>query len=106
MAPSQERVTLQALVFSDSSELTVCTAGPLGDCLTRLHSGARTLKEALGDWLIPRHAAHFENAVKAGKILLWIRVADADQERRAYQTLLASSSNSVGVHDLILPGEQ
>src|SRR5262249_40361432 len=27
----------------------------------------------------------------------------ADDERRAYQTLLAHSSNSVGVHDLIAP---
>jgi hypothetical protein len=81
--------------------------GPLADRFAeRLRAGARTLEEALRHWLIPRHAAHFEDAVKAGKILLWIRVANADEERNAYQILLATSSNSVGVHDLVLPVDQ
>jgi hypothetical protein len=79
-----------------------CTSGPLADCLMeRLSSGAQSLKDALGHWLIPRHAAHFHDAVEAGKILLWICVVLADEERRAYQSLLACSSNSVGVHDLM-----
>ena len=67
---------------------------------------ASSLKDALGLWLIPRHAAHFEDAVLAPRILLWIRVGDADDERLAYKCLLVHSSNSVGVHDLVLPGEQ
>jgi hypothetical protein len=105
VAPTQERLALQALPFSDSSELIVCTSGPLAKCLQeRLDSGAESLKAALGHWLIPRHAAYFEDAVKVGKILLWIRVGNADEERRAYQNLLAHSSSSVGVHDLVLPG--
>jgi hypothetical protein len=41
-----------------------------------------------------------------GGVLLWVRVADADDERLAYQCLLVHSSNCVGVHDLVLPGEQ
>ena len=91
----------------ESAALIACTSGPLADrLLRRLAAGAHSLKEALGHWLIPRHAAHFEEAVRAGKILFWIRVGDADDERRAYQSLLAHSSNSVGVHDLVLPGEQ
>jgi hypothetical protein len=103
-APSPERVTVQALPFPNSAELIACTSGPLAECLIeRLNSGARTLREALGYWLVPRHAAHFEDTVQAGNILLWIRIADADEERRAYQSLLASSSNSVGVHDLVRP---
>lgn len=36
----------------------------------------------------------------AGQILLWIRLADAEDERRAYQTLLAHSSTSVDAHEL------
>ena len=107
MAPDHESVAVQALPFPSSSELIACTSGPLANCLMeRLASGAPSLKHALGLWLIPRHAAHFQAAVQAGGILLWIRVADADDERRAYQSLLAHSSNSVGVHDLVLPGEQ
>ena len=107
VTPNQESVNIQALPFPGSAELIACTSGPLADCLkARLESGASSLKHALGLWLIPRHAAHFEDAVQAGRILLWIRVGDADEERGALQSLLAHSSNSVGVHDLILPGER
>jgi hypothetical protein len=74
--------------------------------MQRVVAGASSLRDALEIWLIPRHAAHFDDAVQAGRILLWIRVADADGERLAYQSLLAHSSTSVGVHDLIVPGEQ
>jgi hypothetical protein len=95
------------LRFAESSEAIACTSGPLADSLLeRIDSGAQSLKEALSRWLIPRHAAHFLDAVEAGRILFWIRVADADDERRACLSLLAHSSNSVGVHDLMLPGEQ
>lgn len=106
VAPDHEPVVIQALPFPGNSELIACTSGPLANCLMeRLASGASCLKHALGLWLIPRHAAYFQDAVQAGRILHWIRVADADDERRAYQTLLAHSSNSVGVHDLVLPGQ-
>jgi hypothetical protein len=107
MAPDHEPMAVQPLPFPGSCELIACTSGPLANCLMeRLASGAASLKQALGLWLIPRHAAHFQDAIKADRILLWIRVSDADDERRAYQSLLAHSSNSVGVHDLVLPGEQ
>jgi hypothetical protein len=105
VAPKQEPLSVQALPFPDSAELIACTAGPLADSLkARLDSGASNLKHALGLWLIPRHAAHFQDAVQAGRILLWIRVVDGDDERSACQSLLAHSLNSVGVHDLVLPG--
>ena len=56
---------------------------------------------ALSRWLIARHAAHLQTAVEDGKILLWVQLFDYADERRAYQSLLASSSTSVGVHDLV-----
>ena len=102
IAPYQKPIAVEVLPFPESPESMACTSGPLADCLMeRLSSGAQSLKDALGHWLIPRHAAHFHDAVEAGKILFWIRVVHADQERRAYQSLLARSSNSVGVHDLM-----
>jgi hypothetical protein len=107
VAPDRKPVTVEALRFAESSEPIACTSGPLADCLVeRIDSGAQSLKDALGRWLVPRHAAHFVDAVEMGKILFWIRVADANDERRTCQSLLAHSSNSVGVHDLMLPGEQ
>lgn len=102
--PFQEPMRVQELVFPDNRELISCTLGPLADCLAeRLRSGAPSLKDALGHWLLPRHAAHFQEAVEGDKILLWIRLADADDERRSCQSLLASSSGSVGVHDFVAP---
>jgi hypothetical protein len=107
VAPNQEPVAIQSLGFPGGPAPIACTSGPLaGRLLERLAAGAHSLKEALGHWLIARHAAHLEDAVRTGKILFWIRVGDADDERRAYQSLLSHSSNSVGVHDLVLPGEQ
>lgn len=100
-APAQRIVTLQ---FADNAEPIGCTEGRLADCLTdSLGAGACSLKDALGEWDISRHAAELENAVLAGKILLWIEVADAENERQAYRMLFAHGSNSVGVHDLRRP---
>ena len=67
----------------------------------RLALGAPTLQSALAHWLIPRHAAQLQGAVDNGRIILWVQLFDNDDERRAYQSLLARSCNSVGVHDLI-----
>jgi hypothetical protein len=92
---------LLVLEFQDAPEPISCTAGALSDCLqARIAAGARTLKEALAYWLLPRHAAHFQQMIDQGKIQLWIKLARADEERSAYESLLADSSNSVGVHDL------
>jgi hypothetical protein len=105
LAPNGERVTIEPMPFPGNAELIACTSGVLADRLTaRLDSGAGSLKEALGHWLIPRHAARFEDTVQAGKILFWMQLADSDDERRAYQCLLTHSSDAVGVHDLIAPG--
>jgi hypothetical protein len=107
VAPDQASVAVAALPFADGADVIACTSGPLADKLTEQTTfGARTLQDALGRWIIPRHAARFEDAVHAGKILFWIQVANADEERRACQTLLAHSSNSVDVHDLVRPGAQ
>jgi hypothetical protein len=79
-----------------------CSAGPIAERLSaRIASGAKTLTAALSGWLIARHAAHMQQVVEAGKILLWVQLFDNDDERHAYQSLLATSSNSVGVHDLV-----
>lgn len=92
-------------LFGETGRGIGCSAGPVADRLTeRLASGATTLQAALGRWLIARHAANLQQAVVEGKILLWVQLFDNDDERRAYQSLLATSSNSVGVHDLVEVG--
>ena len=105
-APGQRTSVIEALPFPAEATLIACTSGPLAECLAgRLRSGARSLSDALSQWFIPRHAAHFAQAVQAGKIVLWIPISDANDERHAYASLLAHSSDIVGVHDLIVPGK-
>lgn len=97
-----QSLQLRPLPFQNNRELISCTCGPVADRLARrLELGAPTLQVALSHWLIPRHATHLQNAVDGEHIVLWVQLFDNDDERRAYQSLLASSSNSVGVHDLI-----
>lgn len=93
--------SLLDLPFPTNRELIAATVGPLADRLAaRLEAKADTLASALGHWLIPRHAAQLQNAISAGKIVLVVQLFDNDGERRACQSLLARSSNSVGVHDI------
>jgi hypothetical protein len=106
VAPGQRTLVIEALPFPAEAALIACTSGPLAECLAgRLRSGAQSLSEALSQWFIPRHAAHFAQAVQASKIVLWIPINDADDERHAYASLLAHSSDIVGVHDLIDSGK-
>jgi hypothetical protein len=94
---------LQELAFPCEQDRLCCTRGPLADCLNMRRSlGAPTLQQALGYWLVPRHAAHLAQAATKGRILMWIQVLDADDESHACRSLLAHSSDAVGVHDLSL----
>jgi hypothetical protein len=95
-------MSLRDLPFPSNANLTSATDGPVAACLAqRLGMGAETLMAALSHWLIPRHAALLQDAAAAGKIILWVQIFDNDEERRAYRSLLARSSNSVGVHDIV-----
>jgi len=92
---------LQELPFPDSGQEICCTKGRVATILLdRLHAGARTLEAALSRWLIPRHAAQLQDAVEAGRIVLWVQLFDSEGERRVCHSLLSTSSASVGVHDL------
>jgi hypothetical protein len=103
LAPSQQPVAIEQLVFSGQLEEICCTLGPLATCLrASIEAGATNLKDGLGLWLIPRHATYLQNSVAAGKILLWLEIVDPNQEVSACQSLLANSSGTVGVHDFVM----
>ena len=90
------------LTFVDAPKAVCCTSGALAECLmSRLAAGATNLGAALAHWLIPRHAAEVQRAVLIGRIVFWVQLFDNTDERRAYDTLLANSSESVGVHDFV-----
>lgn len=103
------RTKLQALPIQILTDLAfphgrqvVCSAGHIADQLAaRVVNGAPTLQAALCTWLIPRHAEQIQRTIDEGKIVIWVRLDNADDERRAYRALLAAGCGSVGVHDLI-----
>jgi hypothetical protein len=97
VARASSGMSLLDLPFPGNKDLIAGTVGPVAD---RLAAKADTLASALGHWLVPRHAAQLQEAVAAGKIILWMQLFDNDDERHAYRSLLARSSNSVGVHDI------
>jgi hypothetical protein len=99
LSPGEVR---QELCFPGNIRPIGCTVGVLAEHLSeRLHAGAPTLQAALGHWLIPRHAAQIQDAVEQGMIVLWVRLFAGGDESIAYRSLLAGSSHSVGVHDLV-----
>jgi hypothetical protein len=95
-------VALTDLTFPRNTARLACSAGPIADRLAaRALAGAPTLQAALCTWLIPRHADQIQQTVDKGQIVVWVRLDDADDERRAYRALLAAGCGWVGVHDLI-----
>lgn len=90
------------LAFPTNGGQIACSAGHISKHLAdRLSSGAASLRSALVTWLIPRHAEQIQQMVNEGKIVVWVRLDDPEDERRAYRALLAAGCGSVGVHDLI-----
>jgi hypothetical protein len=74
---ASDRLLLRELPFPGNKELMAGTSGPVADRLAmRLAADGDTLCSALAHWLIPRHAAQLEEAVAAGKIVLWVQLFD------------------------------
>jgi hypothetical protein len=92
---------LRELALTKAGEPVLCTAGPLADRLgERVNDGAASLPEALGLWLVSRHAARIQEAVEGGCLMLWVQLFDAQDERRTCTILLTHCSSVVEVHDL------
>ena len=80
VAHAIDGMSLLELPFRGNRELVAGTIGPVADRLaTRLAGKADTLAAALSR----------------------VQLFDNDDERRAYRSLLARSSNSLGVHDIV-----
>ncbi len=59
--------------------------------------GGLALKEVLAEALAQPHAEHFERAVEAGGIILWIYVESAAREREAEAILAAHGGSNIHV---------
>lgn len=100
--PAFDAGILNQIPFPGETERVYCSVGPIAERLEkRAAAGEPSLQAALGHWLIARHAAQLAEAAHRGKIIVFVQLFNDDDERRAYRCLLAQSSCSVGVHDLI-----
>ena len=77
--------------------------GPLSGRMAEL-AGTRELpiEGLLATWLPKRNADFLAGQLRAGRVLLWLQVDDAEEERQACSVLLDHSRQRVQVHDLPL----
>jgi hypothetical protein len=95
---------IREFAFPANSGPIACTSGPLAERLGHAAQvGAASPGGGFRHLVSAPHADYFQERVEAGNIQLWVRIANADDERHACQSLLALSSGTVGVHDLVSP---
>jgi|SRR5215471_9553963 len=67
------------LRFERSRQHIACTVGQLAEALSaRLAGGARTLADALGDWLGPQQARQLESHLERGHLVLCVELRTSD----------------------------
>ncbi len=79
----------------------LASCGPLSEALVRLCTIEEAAIDALlARWLPGVNARFLAEQFDFGRILLWVHLLDADDERRACGVLLGNSRHGVQVHDL------
>jgi hypothetical protein len=90
------------LPFGLGSEALGCSDGLLAQRLRfRLDEGCTGLGEALSPWMMHKQAKRFEDDVRQGRLLLWTKLPDADQEQQVCEALLKARLLRLEVHDLV-----
>ena len=97
---STESAAAQA---TEVGETGFMMTGPLSSPVSRLAGApASAIEDLLAAWLPKRNADFLAGQLRAGRVLLWVQVNDAEQERQACGVLLDYSHQRVQVHDLLL----
>lgn len=81
----------------------VASGGTLGVAIlgaTLGGGGGGLLGSIISHWFSRRHAAHIEEQLTKGGLLLWVHIRDDEHETRARRILEAHSAADVHVHDL------
>jgi CheY-like chemotaxis protein len=82
------------LPFPSNAALIECTPGPVAGS-----KGVRRLADALDLSAFPLLAKAIESEVELNRLLLWVPIDNAEDERKAGLTLLAQKPRSYQVHD-------
>lgn len=81
----------------------VATAGALAAAVVGTAMAGAAIGTALTHFMDRRHADALQEQLEAGGILLWVRTADADRERRAVEILTRHAAEDVHVHAIPAP---
>jgi hypothetical protein len=86
--------------------LILLVSGPIGAALAGAVAaglGGMALYELLSEVEATPHTREFADALKAGKLLLWVRADDADRRSRASDILARHGAENIHTHKRRLP---
>jgi hypothetical protein len=87
------------LLFPEAEALG-CSNGLLAQWLRkRIDEGCTGLGDALSPWMMEKQAKRFEEDVRHGRLLLWMKVPTPEQERQVCEALLNERLHRLEVHD-------
>lgn len=82
--------------------IAILFGGPVGALIGGVIAaglGGLAIRQVLSEALAHPHHEHFERAIEAGGIILWVRVADQAAETRARSLLAANGATNVHTHE-------
>ncbi len=82
----------------------VATAGPLAALIIGTAVTGAALATVFTHWMDDRQARWLQEQLERGGILLWVRVATPEQERRALDILARHAAHDVHLHELPATG--
>jgi hypothetical protein len=80
--------------------VVVASAGVVAAAVTGTAIAGALIGTVLTRWLDKSHAEHLQEQLDHGGLLLWVRTADENAERRALHILTQHSAHDVHIHDL------
>ena len=91
--------SLDELFFLEGDAVRCSGTAVRGLLSSQTVAGAGNLREALLRWMLPVHVDRLTAYLAAGNLLIWIPIAEPEQECTVCLGLLRNSRNAVQIHD-------
>lgn len=78
----------------------VASAGAVAAAIVGTALAGAAIGTVLTHWMDRRHAERLQEQLDRGGVLLWVRVRDAEAERRALEVLTRYSAHDVHIHEI------
>ncbi|MEZ5862682.1 MAG: hypothetical protein R3D25_00840 [Geminicoccaceae bacterium] len=94
--------TLPTLIAAGT---VVASAGAVAAAIAGTAITGALIGTVLARWMDKRHADWLEEQLERGGILLWVRTADEEAERKALQILGENAAHDIHIHEIPKPAE-